>query len=305
MEREYAGYLFVYFTGESENGEQVYFALSQDGLHWKDLNGGEPVLISEIGQMGVRDPFIFRSKLDGKFYILATDLRIAPGQGWETERASGSKKIILWSSDDLICWSAPWCYEVPLDGAGSVWAPETCYDERRQAYLVFWSSYTRKLGEEAPKFRIFSSYTRDFHIFSEPRIYMERERSVIDSTIVRNGRSYYRFTKDEVTKGILLDRSDDLMGTFQPISSRSLDQITGVEGPLAFLMPDGKTWCVMVDQFEKQMGYLPMLCDDLEKADFKVVSPKDYHLGETRKRHGSVLKVTRREFTRLVKAFQM
>ena len=34
------GYLFVHFTGESPEGEQVYFALSRDGLHWQDLNDG-------------------------------------------------------------------------------------------------------------------------------------------------------------------------------------------------------------------------------------------------------------------------
>ena len=30
------GYLFVYFTGESEDGEQIYFAVSKDGLHCSD-----------------------------------------------------------------------------------------------------------------------------------------------------------------------------------------------------------------------------------------------------------------------------
>lgn len=34
-----AGYLFVHFTGEQQYGEQIYFSISRDGLHWKDLNG--------------------------------------------------------------------------------------------------------------------------------------------------------------------------------------------------------------------------------------------------------------------------
>ena len=303
MNLDYAGYLMAHFTGESETGEQVYFALSRDGLHWQDLNQGKPVLVSKIGEMGVRDPYIMRSRLDGKFYILATDLRIASGKGWEVARASGSRKMILWCSDDLISWSEPWCYEVPLDGAGSVWAPETCFDEQRQAYLVFWSSYTRALGDEGARFRIFCSYTKDFLTFSVPQVYMEREKSIIDSTIIREGRCYYRFTKDEVTKGIILDRADDLMGTFSPISSTSLDRITGVEGPLAFLTPDGKHWCLMIDRFAEQLGYLPLLCDDLNKAEFKIVSAKDYHLGETRKRHGSVLAITETEYVRLKNTF--
>lgn len=53
------GYFFVHFTGEdSQDGEQVYFSLSKDGLHWEDLNDGQLVLKSELGQKGVRDPFI-------------------------------------------------------------------------------------------------------------------------------------------------------------------------------------------------------------------------------------------------------
>lgn len=57
---EEGGYLFVTFTDGREDGEQVYFAISRDGLHYTDLNDGNPVLISDIGEMGARDPFIIR-----------------------------------------------------------------------------------------------------------------------------------------------------------------------------------------------------------------------------------------------------
>ena len=79
----YTGYLFVHFTGEEKLGEQIYFALSRDGLHWMDLNEGKPVLVSDIGEAGVRDPFILRNPLNGKYVIIATDLRI------EQERLDG------------------------------------------------------------------------------------------------------------------------------------------------------------------------------------------------------------------------
>ena len=47
-------YLFCFFTGKEKNekDEQVYFALSRDGLHWEDLNGQKPLLCSEIGTKG-------------------------------------------------------------------------------------------------------------------------------------------------------------------------------------------------------------------------------------------------------------
>ena len=44
----FTGYLFVHFTGEHKGGEQIYFSLSRDGLHWNDLNRGRPVLISQL-----------------------------------------------------------------------------------------------------------------------------------------------------------------------------------------------------------------------------------------------------------------
>jgi len=305
MSQKKQGYLFVYFTGESENGEQIYFSLSRDGLHWKDLNGGQPVIKSALGEMGVRDPFLLRSRLDGRFYIMATDLRIASGKGWDAARAQGSKKIILWSSSDLICWSQPWAYEVALAGAGSVWAPEACYDEARQEYLVFWASLMREAAEEEPKFRIYCAYTKDFRSFSEPKKYMERESNVIDTTIVEEAGTYYRFTKDAATGGIVAESSTDLQGQFSPVCSESLKEVTGVEGPLAFLLPDGETWCLMADRFAQRLGYLPMLCRDLSKGKFKVLTPEEYDLGQSRKRHGSVLAISGEEYERLCRNYQV
>ncbi len=34
---EYSAYLFAHFIGEQKDGEQIYFSVSRDGLHWKDL----------------------------------------------------------------------------------------------------------------------------------------------------------------------------------------------------------------------------------------------------------------------------
>ena len=48
-----ACYLFVHFIGEqSAHSEQVYFSVSPDGLHWQDLNQGQPVLCSSIVETG-------------------------------------------------------------------------------------------------------------------------------------------------------------------------------------------------------------------------------------------------------------
>lgn len=93
-----AGYLFVHFTGEQKDGEQIYFSVSRDGLHWTDLNDGKPVLYSHIGECGVRDPFPVKNPLNGRYYLIATDLRIEKGEGWQAAQSaaagilSGSRK---------------------------------------------------------------------------------------------------------------------------------------------------------------------------------------------------------------------
>mgnify|MGYP000576303657 CR=1 FL=1 len=82
-EDKYQGYLFGHFIGEgSSDGEQIYFALSEDGLNFKDMNGHKPVLISNVGEKGVRDPYIYRSYEGDRFFLVATDLSIYNRGGW-------------------------------------------------------------------------------------------------------------------------------------------------------------------------------------------------------------------------------
>ena len=76
--KKMAAYLFVHFTGTESSPlhEQVYFSVSTDGERWELLNGGKPVLVSDVGERGVRDPFIIRSPEERKFFIIGTDLSI-------------------------------------------------------------------------------------------------------------------------------------------------------------------------------------------------------------------------------------
>ena len=120
-------YLFTHFIGEQPQGEQIYFSLSKDGLHWKDLHDGKPVICSEVGECGLRDPFLIR-KADGSgFVIIATDLCIANGRGWDAAVKTGSKNLAVMESKDLIHWSKPVLVEVSVPEAGCTWAPEAIY----------------------------------------------------------------------------------------------------------------------------------------------------------------------------------
>lgn len=295
-----SGYLFVHFTGEHKDGEQIYFSASRDGLHWKDLNGGRPVLYSRTGTCGVRDPFLVRDPRKQQFYLIATDLRIEAGLGWRAAEEEGSRDLIVWRSADLVNWGKEEAHTVGVPQAGCVWAPEAVYDKEREAFLVFFASMTRLAGETEGKQRIYAVWTRDFREFSEPFVYLEREHSVIDTTILEDGGYYYRISKDEVRKKLILEQADRLTGVYTRIPSQTLDDLAGVEGPEGYLLPDGRTWCVIADRFAEGKGYLPLLTEDLASGIFTIPEEGSYDMGAAKKRHGGILPVTDEEFERLL-----
>nr|WP_272927971.1 family 43 glycosylhydrolase [Enterococcus sp. CU9D] len=285
-------YLFVHFTGEHRDGEQVYFSISQDGKHFHDLNQGKPVLKSTVGEKGIRDPFIIRQPKTGKFYLIATDLRIEKGLGWSAAQTSGSRKIVVWESANLIEWQGPRALTVGVPEAGNVWAPEAIYDEKNGRFLVFWAS------KVAGKHKMYAAYTDDFSAIDEPFVFMEKEQDVIDSTITFHEGFYYRFTKDETTSRIIMERSPELTGSYEPVFSPVLEMQSGVEGPEIYQGEDTR-WYLILDRFAENKGYQILFTDDLGKKDFAILPSDSYDFGGAKKRHGGVMPITASEYKRL------
>lgn len=128
------------------------------------------VLISEIGEKGVRDPYIIRSKEDDKFYLIATDLSIYNNNDWTRAQTSGSKSIMVWESSNLVNWSKQRMVKVAREDAGCTWAPEAAYDKSTEEYMVFGAS---KVGSDNySKQRIYISRTKDFINFTESEMYI-------------------------------------------------------------------------------------------------------------------------------------
>lgn len=293
-------YLFCYFIGEKVDGEQIYFSVSRDGLHWEDLYGKTPVIKSNVGEKGLRDPFLIRKRDNSGFVMIATDLRIAAGKGWEAAVTEGSRSLAVMESEDLIHWTDPVLEEVGAEGAGCVWAPEAIYDEEAGNYLVFWASNIAMEGETERKQRIFAARTVDFHTFTEPEIYLERENHVIDTTMTWANGMYYRFSKDETTKNIRVDRGKSLdRENFTDVSVPVLEQLHGVEGPEIYYLKERGEWCLIVDRFQGDLGYLPLVCHDLETCDFRILDDSEYDMGITKKRHGGILSITEEEYQAL------
>ena len=314
-EDDYTDYFFAYFAGEGySDGEQIYFASSQDGLNWDDLNNNEPVLTSTLGEEGVRDPFIIRSPEGDKFYLIATDLKIYGNGDWNAAQNSGSQSLMVWESTDLVNWSNQRMVEVSADiGAGCTWAPEATYDPLTGEYVVYWASRTPSVDN---KQRVYYAKTRDFYTFTEPQLYIEKDQSSIDTTMIENDGTYYRYTKNEgdstnelgaLTKTIFIEKSDSVLGDFTQIPSDSLNSSDNqwVEGPTIFKLNSDDaaedTWCLLVDDFGG-IGYYPLLTTDLESGEFTAPEEGTFKM-PSRARHGTPLRVTAEEYARIMAAY--
>lgn len=301
---ENGGYLFVTFKGEqSPMTEQIYFGLSRDGLQWSPGKNGEPVLVSALGEKGVRDPYVLRSHDNKKFFIIATDLSINLNRDWRRAVRSGSKSIVIWESDDLVKWSEPRLVKVAPDDAGCTWAPEAVYDEQTKDYLIYWASTTGR--DDFAKHRIWAVRTKDFKTFSEPFIYIEKPNTVIDTDIIHDGTKYYRFTKDEKLKAITMESADKIDGPWTDVPGFTLATMTGYEGPTCFQLAPaaaGKpaTWCLLLDFYSRGQGYKAWTTTDLASGKF---TPADNIQFPFRFRHGSVLSLTPAEFDRVKAAY--
>ena len=264
-DEDYEAYLFGHFVGESygegpqniqeghPTGEQIFFALADvgEGLHFKDMNGStmnnlKPVLKSNVGELGVRDPFMLRSPEGDTFYLIATDLSVYTRGGWNNNAGqatkTGSHSIIIWESHDLVNWTEGRQIKVARDDAGMAWAPEMIYREETGEYLVFFSStilddYSK--GTSASilyRDSVYYTTTRDFVHFGETKQFIPNTkyqdnvtsrnesdasalnndfRKVIDGSVMKIGDYYYSAAKDggnnEDGGGIRIQRTESLI----------------------------------------------------------------------------------------------
>ena len=264
---DFQAYLFGHFVGEGHGetrngekvatGEQMFFALADvgEGLHFKDMNGStmsnlKPVLTSNVGERGVRDPFMLRSPFGDTFYLIATDLSVYTRGGWNNNAGqatkTGSHSIILWESHDLVNWTEARQIPVAREDAGMAWAPEMIYCEETGEYYIFFSSTVLddySLGVDAKILErdcVYYTTTRDFKHFGEtkkfisnvkyPDGYTNREetdqyainndyRKVIDGSVMKIGEYYYSACKDggnnENHGGIRIQRTKSLLPEIQ------------------------------------------------------------------------------------------
>jgi GH43 family beta-xylosidase len=321
-----SAYVFVYFTGNSIDGEKLRFAISDgnNALRWKTLNDAQPVLESGEGTRGLRDPFIMRSAEGDRFFLLATDLSTGR-TGWDTATSRGSKYLEVWESTDLIHWGKQRHVSVNLPDAGMTWAPEASYDPTIGAYVVYWTATRYKDAahtvEDGDGPQILTATTRDFRTFTTPVPWFRaadvpgavRARGMIDATVMKDGGRYYRFTKVSDATGcassdILAQVSSSLRAGGASGAWKTIDRCIGrrsgtpeVEGPSAFAANPGDTsgfrYFLWVDHYGG-IGYIPLATNSLA-GKIAWTYPRDFQLPAS-PRHGTVMAITAAERDALV-----
>jgi len=336
--QELGAYFFPFFTGEATpTDEQITFATTRgdDPKSWLTLNDGAPVLSSDQGEKGIRDPFVMRSPDGDRFYMLATDLNIYARNGdFAASQIDGSRKLDIWQSNDLVTWSPLRQITVSSEYAGNTWAPEATWDPDRGEYVVYWASNLYPTASPSDR-RVNESYnrmmmvtTRDFVTFSEPQPWIDVKRGdgrgTIDATVVRDGDTYYRFVKDEASMTVRQERSTDLTATVTgslPTTTSApgwqlvTEQIgvgqpnpwggtfTNGEGPTVFEdNAEAGHWYMLIDQpgYHGGQGYMMFETRDIASGTW--TSVLDATL-PAHPRHGTVLPISAAEQQRLLAAY--
>lgn len=299
-EKDYVGYLFAYFTGNSVEEEAVRFAISADGYNFMALNKNQPVIdskqISSTG--GVRDPHILRGE-DGKtFYMVVTDM--TSSKGWDSNRA-----MILLKSTDLVNWTSS-IINIQKKYKGQenlkrVWAPQTIYDPEAQKYMVYWSMQ----HGNGPDIIYYAYATPDFtDLEGEPKTLFipKNKKSCIDGDIILKDGEFFLFYKTEGDgNGLKLATTKSLTsGIWDESDDYKQQTKDAVEGSSVFKRINSDTYILMYDVYMKGQY---QFCETTDLKNFKVIDHEismDFH-----PRHGSIIPLTKKELKRLTDKWGM
>ncbi len=277
-------YMFTSFHEPANEGLRLLY--SKDGYHWKSIDS--IYLKPLIGNDKImRDPSMLQGP-DGLFHLV-----------WTTEWKRGNGFGYA-SSKDLIHWSEQQFIPVMQheDSARNCWAPEITYDKKKKQYMIYWATTIAGKYIADPKVengynhRMYYVLTKDFKTFSKTKLLYDKGFNVIDATIVPDGKQYVMFLKDETRtppqKNIKIATSNNLTGGYSDASA----PITGnywAEGPTTLRM--NGTWIVYFDKYRDHKYGAVQSADLKNWTDIsdKISLPEGL-------RHGTILKISRKEF---------
>lgn len=329
------GYLIVHFVEDSAGyAEKIYLDISRgdNPEQWDPLNGRNPILASNLGTTGTRDPFITYNPETETYYIIATDLRVFNANdpswnngNWGAWASQGSTMMNVWESKDLITWSNVRQIDVSLDTndntaayLGMMWAPEATwvddyYGEGQGAFVVYWSSnvysdaaHTQSDGGSDIMWGATTDFTQDTWEFGGVML-DGGQAGCIDTNILQDGGRTYHITKSQASgEEIIMEYTDEpqwwLVGSDRESNYKwtrvqaaiGVSRFGAVEGPASFKdHSQPNRWYLFVDDLPTP-GYQPMVSTDLD-AGWDYLDASDYFLTSYTK-HGGVISLTKAQY---------
>jgi putative cell wall-binding protein len=326
------GYLMVHFIEDSEGyAEKIYLDVSRgdDPEQWDPLNGGEPILASDLGTTGVRDPYLTYNPETETYYIIATDLRVFGGDEgsgacttWCHWTRNASTKLNIWESKDLVTWGDLRQIDVAAGPAGApaaelgmAWAPEATwvddyYADGRGAFVVYWSSTVFPASDpqqQGPSYsRVLYGATPDFtqETYEYGGVFVDNGGDAIDTTMIQDDGTTYRITKDNAFgDGIYMESTDDTRwwepGTTWSTLQTQIGAVWsggnpgGVEGPAVFKSHSEERWYLYVDVIPST-GYRPMETTDLS-AGWSQLTGGGFFMAPSTK-HGGIVSLKKAQY---------
>ncbi|KNY30337.1 dockerin type I domain-containing protein [Pseudobacteroides cellulosolvens] len=278
----YSGYIMGYF--KQATGEYgLNLCYSTDGLNWKNIKDGKPILYATMGTKGIRDPYI-RRKQDGGFVIVATDML---GTTWSDH----SQYIHVWESDDLITFKNERLLKVHSTNMHA-WAPEVFYDYNKKQYGIIWSGNTNYN-------RTYVNYTTDFNTITPNEVFFDPGYDVIDSDVIQHNGTAYLFFKDERSSGKSIKgaKSTTLNPNSFTVHTPNFITSAGTEGPFVFKDNNSNTWYMYADLFNQNGKFECWKTTDLGSTSWTKVTNVSVPAGV---RHGSVVSVTKTELDGII-----
>ncbi len=319
-EKNMGAYLLTYFKDDTHS---LYFALSNDGYSFTDVNNGKPVVAGDTiaQQKGIRDPHIIRGK-DGAFYLAMTDLHLFGKEKgyrssqWERPDEFGwgnNRGFVLMKSYDLINWTR---HQVVVQdlfpdlNVACAWAPQTIYDPKEDKMMLY---FTMRIGGNG-KTKLYYAYTDDNYstLISRPEIlieYPDTNVQVLDADIypMNDGSYLMTYVAQEAPHGGIKMAKSDFINRGYVYQPQQIDhEPRACEAPNVWKRIGESRWVLMYDVFSvhpHNFGFAETTdfvhFTDLGHFDKGVMKRTNFEI----QKHGAVIQLTKKEAERLRKHY--
>lgn len=308
----------------SDAGEWTAYAVSKDGIHFKDLLDGGPIFNPEEHariEGGTRDAFICRSHDGKRFVMVTTDMCVRKSHKWD------NYGIDLYTSDDLIHWTSktfdfregPSIFSDPespdtyqdYSTIRRVWAPQIFWNPNYQwpngkkgGYFIYYSMLNDKNGEDKYDRMYYSYADESFTTLTKPRLLFDWGYATIDADInyLESDQLFHLMIKKEGGKpGLFTATSPTLHGPWSsPVEDDyvSFEGNKKCEGVSAFQLKGEKGWRIGYIEYSSSPRRYRICQADEFMRNFH--SPQDI-IGVKAPQHGSFMRITKKEYERLLK----